>query len=387
MLVCFGFRMQNVKFSIEKKLRSIRAGKLTTKYGEIKTPVFMPVGTLASVKAIFPKELENLGIEIILANTYHLMQRPGDELIKGMGGVQSFMSWNKPVLTDSGGFQVWSLSKLKQISENGIFFKSHLDGNTIFLSPERAIEIQENLNSDISMVLDECTEYPVSFERAKKSMELSMRWAERCKNKFNKRDGFGLFGIVQGGMFNELRKYSANKLSEIGFDGYALGGLSVGESHEEMIKVIKSTTKYLDENKPRYVMGIGRPVDIIRSVEQGIDMFDCVLPTRFGRNGRAFTLEGEINLRNAKFSDDDSALDPNIESYASNNFSKSYIHHLTKNNEILSSMILSLHNIAFYKKMMSDIREGIVNNRFEEVKLKYLKNNEKFKKNKISGEK
>ena len=188
-------------------------------------------------------------------------------------------------------------------------------------------------------------------------------------------------------MFNELRKYSANKLSEIGFDGYALGGLSVGESHEEMIKVIKSTTKYLDENKPRYVMGIGRPVDIIRSVEQGIDMFDCVLPTRFGRNGRAFTLEGEINLRNAKFSDDDSALDPNIESYASNNFSKSYIHHLTKNNEILSSMILSLHNIAFYKKMMSDIREGIVNNRFEEVKLKYLKNNEKFKKNKISGEK
>jgi len=385
MLVCFGFRMQNVKFSIEKKLRLIRAGKLTTKYGEIKTPVFMPVGTLASVKAIFPKELENLGVEIILANTYHLMQRPGDELIKEMGGVQNFMSWNKPVLTDSGGFQVWSLSKLKEISEKGIFFKSHLDGNTIFLSPERAIEIQENLNSDISMVLDECTEYPVSFERAKKSMELSMRWAERCKNKFNRREGFGLFGIVQGGIFNELRKYSANRLSEIGFDGYALGGLSVGESHEEMIKVIKSATKYLDENKPRYVMGIGRPVDIIRSVEQGIDMFDCVLPTRFGRNGRAFTFEGEINLRNAKFSNDDSALDPNIESYASSTFSKSYIHHLTKNNEILSSMILSLHNIAFYKKMMSDIREGIVNNTFEEVKLKYLKNNEKFKKDKISG--
>ncbi len=376
--------MQNVKFSIEKRLRSIRAGKLTTKYGEIKTPVFMPVGTLASVKAIFPKELEKLDIEIILSNTYHLMQRPGDELIREMGGIQNFMSWNKPVLTDSGGFQVWSLSKLKEISEEGIIFKSHLDGNTIFLSPERAIEIQENLNSDISMVLDECTEYPVSFERAKKSMELSMRWAERCKNKFNNRKGFGLFGIVQGGMFNELRKYSADKLSEIGFDGYALGGLSVGESHLEMIKVINSTTKYLDENKPRYVMGIGRPVDIIRSIEQGIDMFDCVLPTRFGRNGRAFTLEGEINLRNSKFSNDDSALDPNIESYASNTFSKSYIHHLTKNNEILSSMILSLHNIAFYKKMMSDIREGIVNNTFEEVKLKYLKNNEKFKKNKIS---
>lgn len=376
--------MKNVKFSIEKKLQSIRAGKLTTNYGEIKTPVFMPVGTLASVKAIFPKELEKLGVEIILSNTYHLMQRPGDELIREMGGIQNFMSWNKPVLTDSGGFQVWSLSKLKEISEEGIIFKSHLDGNTIFLSPERAIEIQDNLNSDISMVLDECTEYPVSFERAKKSMELSMRWAERCKNKFNSRKGFGLFGIVQGGMFNELRKYSADKLSEIGFDGYALGGLSVGESHEEMIKVINSTTKYLDENKPRYVMGIGRPVDIIRSVEQGIDMFDCVLPTRFGRNGRAFTLEGEINLRNARFSDDDSALDPNIECYASNTFSKSYIHHLTKNNEILSSMILSLHNIAFYKKMMSDIREGIVNNKFEEVKLKYLKNNEKFKKNKIS---
>ena len=376
--------MNNLKFSILANQKKARAGEISTHHGIIKTPVFMPVGTIGSVKAIFPQELKNLDIDIILANTYHLMQRPGDKLIKEMGGLQKFINWEKPILTDSGGFQVWSLSKLKKISKDGINFKSHIDGSKIFLSPEKAIDIQYNLNSNISMVLDECTEFPVSFKRAQESMELSMYWAERCKKIFKARKGYGCFGIVQGGMFEELRKRSADELSEIGFDGYALGGLSVGETHDQMINVIKSVIDYLDEKKPRYVMGIGRPVDIIRSVEQGIDMFDCVLPTRFGRNGRAFTMAGELNLRNSKYSDDDSPLDKNLNCFASNEFSKSYIHHLVKNNEILSSMILSLHNIAFYKKMMCDIRESILTNTFEETKDLYLYGNEKFKKTQVS---
>ena len=381
MLASFGIRMNNLKFSILANQKRARAGEILTHHGKIKTPVFMPVGTIGSVKAIFPQELKNLDIDIILANTYHLMQRPGDKLIKEMGGLQNFINWGKPILTDSGGFQVWSLSKLKKISKDGINFKSHIDGSQIFLSPEKAIDIQYNLNSNISMVLDECTEFPVSFKRAQESMELSMYWAKRCKNNFKPREGYGCFGIVQGGIFEELRKRSAGELNEIGFDGYALGGLSVGETHDQMINVIKSVIDYLDEKKPRYVMGVGRPVDIIRSVEQGIDMFDCVLPTRFGRNGRAFTIAGELNLRNSKYSDDDSPLDENLNCFASNEFSKSYIHHLVKNNEILSSMILSLHNIAFYKKMMCDIRESILTNTFEEIKNLYLYENEKFKKN------
>ena len=380
MLALFGIRMNNLKFSILANQKKARAGEISTHHGIIKTPVFMPVGTIGSVKAIFPQELKKLDIDIILANTYHLMQRPGDKLINRMGGLQNFINWEKPILTDSGGFQVWSLSKLKKISKDGINFKSHIDGSQIFLSPEKAIDIQYNLNSNISMVLDECTEFPVSFKRAQESMELSMYWAERCKNIFKPRKGYGCFGIVQGGMFEELRKRSANELSEIGFDGYALGGLSVGETHDQMINVIKSVIDYLDEKKPRYVMGVGRPVDIIRSVEEGIDMFDCVLPTRFGRNGRAFTMAGELNLRNSKYSDDDSPLDKNLDCFASNEFSRSYIHHLVKNNEILSSMILSLHNIAFYKKMMCDIRESILTNTFEETKNLYLYENEKFKK-------
>ena len=380
MLALFGIRMNNLKFSILANQKKARAGEISTHHGIIKTPVFMPVGTIGSVKAIFPQELKKLDIDIILANTYHLMQRPGDKLINRMGGLQNFINWEKPILTDSGGFQVWSLSKLKKISKDGIKFKSHIDGSQIFLSPEKAIDIQHNLNSNISMVLDECTEFPVSYKRAQESMELSMYWAERCKNIFKARKGYGCFGIVQGGMFEELRKRSADELSEIGFDGYALGGLSVGETHDQMINVIKSVIDYLDEKKPRYVMGVGRPVDIIKSVEQGIDMFDCVLPTRFGRNGRAFTMAGELNLRNSKYSDDNSPLDKNLDCFASNQFSKSYIHHLVKNNEILSSMILSLHNIAFYKKMMCDIRESILTNTFEETKNLYLYENEKFKK-------
>ena len=373
--------MRKFEFSIEAKDGNGRAGILKTFHGSIKTPVFMPVGTHGSVKAIFQKDLEEQKVEIILANTYHLMLRPGENLIKKLGGLHNFINWQKPILTDSGGFQVWSLSKLRKVTEDGINFVSHIDGEKIRLTPESAIKVQQKLNSDISMVLDECTEYPASFKRARESMELSLRWAKRCKNSFKSRDGFGLFGIVQGGMYKELRKECSKNLSKIGFDGYAIGGLSVGETHDEMINIVGSSIEYLEPSKPRYLMGVGRPIDIFNSVEKGVDMFDCVLPTRFGRNGRAFTSQGEINLRNSCFSRDENPLDKNVNCYASQKFSKSYLHHLTKSNEILSAMILSLHNVAFYKKMMSDIRESIINKTFKKIKENYLRYHGKYKKN------
>ena len=370
----------NFNFSIEGSDKNARAGFLKTKHGSIKTPVFMPVGTSASVKAVFPKDLLNLDIEIILANTYHLMLRPGENLIKKLGGLQNFMNWNKPILTDSGGFQIWSLSNLRKLSKEGIEFSSHIDGKKYFLTPEKAILIQEKLNSTITMVLDECTEFPATFDRAKRSMELSLEWAARCKKSFRKRNGYGLFGIIQGGMYPDLRKISCKELLKFNFDGYAIGGLSVGESHKQMIDILDSTVNLINFEKPRYLMGVGRPVDIFESVERGIDMFDCVIPTRFGRNGRAFTFKGEINLKNAIYAYDKSPLDKDSENEYSNKFSKSYIHHLTKSNEILSSMILSIHNIAFYKKMMNDIRESIMNKQFLSLKKKYLKYHDAYKK-------
>ena len=372
--------MTSFIFKVEKEDETARAGTITTSHGSIKTPVFMPVGTAGTVKAIFQKDLENLDIEIILANTYHLMLRPGESVIREIGGLHSFINWKKPILTDSGGYQAWSLSKLREINERGIKFVSHLDGKKIDLTPEYAIRIQEALNSNITMVLDECTEYPVSFQRAQESMELSLRWAKRCKDYFKKRDGYGLFGIIQGGMYKDLRRKCAEQLLEIGFDGYAVGGLSVGETHSLMIDIVKSSVKDIPKNKVRYLMGVGRPVDIFCAVEQGIDMFDCVLPTRFGRNGRAFTSDGEINLRNASFAKNEDPLDKNLDCYVSKSFSKAYLHHLTKSNEILSSMILSLHNVAFYKKMMSDIRKSIFNKNFKELKSNYLRYHDKYKK-------
>ena len=381
MLVLYGINMKNFSFRVENIDNTARAGLIKTKHGTIKTPVFMPVGTSATVKALFPRDLLDLDIEIILANTYHLMLRPGENLIKKIGGLHSFMNWSRPILTDSGGFQIWSLSKLRKIVDDGIHFTSHLDGNTYKLTPEKSILIQEKLNSTISMVLDECTEYPASYKRSKNSMNLSIEWAKRCKKKFKKRDGYGLFGIIQGGMYNDLRKSCYEQLEKIDFDGYALGGLSVGESHKEMINIVQSTVKIINSDKPRYLMGVGRPVDIFESVEKGIDMFDCVIPTRFGRNGRAFVNEGEINLRNAKFAKDQSPLDSKSNSIVSREFSRAYLHHLTKSNEILSSMILSLHNIAFYKTMMEEIRNSIIKKKFKELKKKYLKHHGKYKKN------
>tara|TARA_B100000242_G_C43022338_1_gene475823 strand:- start:465 stop:1592 length:1128 start_codon:yes stop_codon:yes gene_type:complete len=361
------------KFNIISVFEKTRTGLIETAHGNIKTPVFMPVGTLANVKSIFPRDLEELGIQIILGNTYHLMLRPGEKIIEKIGGIQKFMNWNKPVLTDSGGFQAWSLTKLREIDINGITFNSHLDGKKYRLTPEKSINIQHSLNSNISMVLDECTEFPSTYKRTLDSLNLTKNWAEKSLLSFKKRNGYYLFSIIQGGMYKSLRKKSCDQLTGMEFDGYALGGLSVGESHKKMTKVVEFTTQFMPEDKPRYLMGVGRPVDIFKGVENGIDMFDCVLPTRFGRNGRAFSSTlGEINLRNNCFANDFSPLDQNIDCYASKNFSKSYIHHLTKSNEILSSMILSLHNIAFYEKMMLDIRESIENKSFKKVMKKYL---------------
>ena len=361
------------KFNIISVFEKTRTGLIETAHGNIKTPVFMPVGTLANVKSIFPRDLEELGIQIILGNTYHLMLRPGEKIIEKIGGIQKFMNWNKPVLTDSGGFQAWSLTKLREIDINGITFNSHLDGKKYRLTPEKSINIQHSLNSNISMVLDECTEFPSTYKRTLESLNLTKNWAEKSLLSFKKRNGYYLFSIIQGGMYKSLRKKSCDQLTGMEFDGYALGGLSVGESHKKMTKVVEFTTQFMPEDKPRYLMGVGRPVDIFKGVENGIDMFDCVLPTRFGRNGRAFSSTlGEINLRNNCFANDFSPLDKNIDCYASKNFSKSYIHHLTKSNEILSSMILSLHNIAFYEKMMLDIRESIENKSFKKIMKKYL---------------
>ena len=361
------------KFNIISVFEKTRTGLIETAHGNIKTPVFMPVGTLANVKSIFPRDLEELGTQIILGNTYHLMLRPGEKIIEKIGGIQKFMNWNKPVLTDSGGFQAWSLTKLREIDINGITFNSHLDGKKYRLTPEKSINIQHSLNSNISMVLDECTEFPSTYKRTLDSLNLTKNWAEKSLLSFKKRNGYYLFSIIQGGMYKSLRKKSCDQLTGMEFDGYALGGLSVGESHKKMTKVVEFTTQFMPEDKPRYLMGVGRPVDIFKGVENGIDMFDCVLPTRFGRNGRAFSSTlGEINLRNNCFANDFSPLDQNIDCYASKNFSKSYIHHLTKSNEILSSMILSLHNIAFYEKMMLDIRESIENKSFKKIMKKYL---------------
>ena len=352
-----------------------RTGVIKTAHGNIQTPVFMPVGTIGSVKSIFPEDLKKIGVKIILGNTYHLMLRPGEELIQRMGGLQKFINWNLPILTDSGGYQIWSLSKLRKLDKDGVTFSSHIDGKKFRLTPEKSIDIQNKLNSDITMVLDECTDYPASFLESSESLDLTTSWAKKCKKVFKKRNGFALFGINQGGIHKELRKKSIKALIELDFDGYALGGLSVGEKLTDMIEIVKYTSKFCPINKPRYLMGVGRPIDIFNAIKFGIDMFDCVLPTRFGRNGRAFTSAGEINLRNSKFANNNEPLDKNISCFVSKNYSKSYIHHLTKSNEILSAMILSLHNVAFYEKMMSDIRVSIKNKNFLELLMEYKKKN------------
>ena len=358
--------MTEFQFKLIKTDNNARLGNLHTAHGIIDTPVFMPVGTVATVKAIRVEELKKSGSKIILANTYHLMLRPGEKLIGEIGGVRKFMNWDGPLLTDSGGFQVMSLGKLRKISEKGVIFKSQIDGSLYDVTPERSIEIQYLLGSTITMCFDECTSWPASYEIAKESMELSMRWARRSLDVYNFRDGYAIFGIIQGGTHQDLREKSSNILQKINFPGYAIGGLAVGEGREEMFKTLDYTIPTIDKNKPRYLMGVGKPEDIIGAVKRGVDMFDCVLPTRSGRNGQAFTSRGEVNIRNSRHIKDNRPLDDSCICNTCINYSRAYLNHLFKTNEILGLMLLSDHNINFYQNMMEQIREAIKKNKFNE---------------------
>ena len=351
-----------MKFETKNTSNFARVSEIQLSRGKINTPAFMPVGTNATVKGLTVEDLNETGSEIILGNTFHLMLRPGDNLIKNLGGLHKFINWEKPILTDSGGFQVWSLGDLAEISEDGVKFSSPYDGKKIFMRPEDSIMIQENLGSDIIMVFDECTDYPTSFEQAKKSMELSMRWAKRCKAAHKSKSA--LFGIVQGGMYKDLREESLNQLMDIDFDGIALGGLSVGESKQEKTEILKFMSDKLPKDKPRYLMGVGTPEDIVEAVRYGIDMFDCVLPTRNARNGQLFTSEGVINIRNAEYKDSDEPIDKNCDSKVSQNYSRAYLNHLHRTNEMLGSMLATYHNIYYYQSLMRDIRYAIKNNLF-----------------------
>ncbi len=346
-------------FRVTARDGAARAGRLATGRGEIPTPAFMPVGTAGTVKAMRPEDVAAAGAAVILANTYHLMLRPGPERVAALGGLHGFMNWNGPILTDSGGYQVLSLCALRTLDENGVAFRSHVDGSEHVLTPERAVEIQELLGSDIAMVLDECTPYPVEEAAARESMERSMRWAARSRARFRPANGRGLFGIVQGGVFEVLRRESAAALLDIGFDGYAVGGLAVGEGRAEMFRVVEATAPRLPEDRPRYLMGVGKPHDIVGAVSRGIDMFDCVLPTRSGRTGQAFTRRGAVNLRNARHAGDPRSLDEACACPACASYSRAYLHHLFKAREILGSMLLTAHNLAYYQKLMGGLRSAI----------------------------
>jgi queuine tRNA-ribosyltransferase len=352
--------MTRFAFRIAGTDGAARTGTIAMERGEIRTPAFMSVGTAATVKAMRPEEVRESGADIILGNTYHLMLRPGAERIAKLGGLHKFMGWHGPILTDSGGFQVMSLSKLRKIDENGVTFSSHLDGAKFELSPERAIEIQNLLGSDIVMQLDECIRLPAPDAEVERAMQLSLRWAERCKRAFEGASpGRALFGIVQGGTVPKLRKESARELVKIGFHGYAIGGLAVGEPQDVMLATIEETMPELPVGKPRYLMGVGEPDDILAAVERGIDMFDCVLPTRAGRHALAYTRFGKINLKNARHAEDTSPLDPQSACPAARDYSRAYLHHLVKANEMLGAMLLTWANIAYYQDLMQGIRDAI----------------------------
>lgn len=351
--------MSAFTFKIGSKDGAARTGVLSTPRGDIRTPAFMPVGTAATVKAMLPEMLAGTGADIILGNTYHLMLRPGAERIAKLGGLHRFMNWTRPILTDSGGFQVMSLAKLRKLTEDGVTFQSHIDGSTHLLTPERSMEIQLLLGSDIIMAFDECTPFPATEDEARASMELSMRWAERSKNAFAAAKGHALFGIVQGGIYPQLRHRSAQALRGIGFDGYAIGGLAVGEGQDLMFRILDETVPALPEDRPRYLMGVGKPPDIIGAVLRGVDMFDCVLPTRSGRNGQAFTRWGPLNLKNACHADDPRPLDEESDCPAARDYSRAYLHHLVKSNEILASILLTWNNLWFYQRLMGDLRKAI----------------------------
>jgi queuine tRNA-ribosyltransferase len=350
-----------------------RRGVLQTAHGTAETPVFMPVGTQGAVKALTPQHLEEIGASIILGNTYHLMLRPGDELIARRGGLHRFIGWNRPMLTDSGGYQVFSLAERRRVDENGVEFRSHLDGALHTLTPERAVDIQANLGSDIAMVLDECPALPSTAEVIERSLELTARWAGRCRARFleRKQGDQAQFGIVQGGTFADLRAKSAELTVGIGFEGYAIGGLSVGEPNETMYEIVAATTPHLPPSQPRYLMGVGTPIDLVESVARGVDMFDCVLPTRNARNGQLFTSEGPINITNARFAEDDGPVDPACGCYTCRTFSRAYLRHLSMAGEMTGGTLNTLHNLSFYLDSMRRIREAISFGRFEEFRQKF----------------
>jgi len=351
--------MSEFRFEITAQDGAARTGVVHTPRGEIRTPAFMPVGTAATVKAMLPQSVRATGADILLGNTYHLMLRPGAERIARQGGLHRFMNWERPILTDSGGFQVMSLSSLRKITEEGVRFQSHIDGHAEFLSPERAMEIQRLLGSDIQMVLDECPALPAEKSALEKSLALSMRWAERSRRAFGEQPGRACFGIVQGGTHADLRQRSAHQLREIGFDGYAVGGLAVGEPQAVMFETLDATVPHLPSERPRYLMGVGKPDDIVGAVLRGIDMFDCVLPTRSGRNGQAFTWDGPLNLKNARHAEDPAPLDPECRCPACRQFSRAYLYHVVKANEIIASMLLTWHNLTFFQDLMAGLRRAI----------------------------
>ena len=356
-----------------------RTGVLRTPRGDIRTPAFMPVGTAGTVKGVYMDQVRQAGADIILGNTYHLMLRPGAERVARLGGLHNFCGWDGPILTDSGGFQVWSLSKLRKMTEEGVTFQSHLDGSKHMLSPERSIEIQADLlGADISMQLDECTDFPVSYDKAAQSMELSLRWGQRSLAAFGEREFQTLFAIIQGSNFPELRKMSAEASikegTSGGYGGFAIGGLAVGEGHAAMCETLSFTTPHLPKDRPRYLMGVGKPIDIVEAVYRGVDMFDCVIPTRSGRHGQVWTDTGPYNIKRAEFAEDESPLDVTVFCPASQNFSKGYLHHLIRSNELLGAMLLSWHNIAYFEDLMSRIRASIAAGTFETFVSQFRKN-------------
>ena len=366
--------MKTLDFELIKKdpLTGARLGKIRTRRGEIETPVFMPVGTQGTVKALTPETLQDLGAKIILSNTYHLYLRPGHKLIAGLGGLHKFMNWPGPLLTDSGGYQIFSLGDLRKITEDGARFKSHIDGSLHFLTPEKAVEIQRALGSDIMMVLDECTPYPATFDEAQTSLERTLRWAARCREATREGDG-ALFGIVQGGMYTPLRARSVEGLMAIGFDGYALGGLSVGEPKELMFEMTGETAPLLPEERPRYLMGVGTPSDIVTCVGYGIDMFDCVMPTRSARNGLLFTNQEKIVIKHARYREDPQPIDGSCDCYTCRNYSRAYLRHLYMAGEILSMVLNTIHNVRFYLGLMERIREAIAEGRYGTFREAFLK--------------
>ena len=365
-----------MKFALEKTSGKARKGSLEFERGTVRTPAFMPVGTYGTVKAMTPAEVRETGADIILGNTFHLMLRPGADVVEKHGGLHEFMQWPRPILTDSGGFQVWSLAERRKISEQGVDFASPIDGSRVFMGPEESMAVQKSLGSDIVMIFDECTPYPATRQQAQDSMELSLRWAERS-HRAHEGNAAALFGIVQGGMYEDLRVRSAQGLMDIGFDGYAIGGLSVGEPNEERDKVLECTVPELPTDRPRYLMGVGRPEDIIAGVVRGIDMFDCVMPTRNARNGYLFTSSGVLKIRNARYEEDLRPIDPDCDCEACRNYTRAYIKHLERCNEILGSRLMTQHNLRFYQNLMQGLRDAIEAERLEEFVTAFLEKSNK----------